>query len=44
MTEIYDCSRVPEAERTAMVNGRAWIDSMAKTLERLDLICTGSPD
>ena len=43
MTEIYDCSRVPEAERAGMANGRTWIDSMAQTLERLDLICTGSP-
>ena len=41
VTEIYDCSRLPEAERVAMANGRAWIDSMAKTLERLDALCTG---
>jgi hypothetical protein len=43
VTEIYDCSRVPAAERTGMDNGRTWIDSMAETLERLDRICTGSP-
>jgi uncharacterized protein YndB with AHSA1/START domain len=41
VTEIYDCSRVPAAARTGMDNGRTWIDSMAKTLERLDRICTG---
>jgi hypothetical protein len=41
VTEIYDCSRVPAAERAGMDNGRSWIDSMAQTLERLDRICTG---
>ena len=40
VTEIYDCSRVPAAERAGMDNGRAWIDSMTQTLERLDRICT----
>jgi hypothetical protein len=39
VTEIYDCSRVPEHERVAMDNGRCWIDSMAATLERLDKLC-----
>jgi hypothetical protein len=43
VTEIYDCSRVPAAERAGMDNGRTWIESMAQTLERLDRICTGSP-
>ena len=41
VTEIYDCARVPAAERAGMDNGRAWIDSMTQTLERLDRICTG---
>jgi Polyketide cyclase / dehydrase and lipid transport len=41
VTEVYDCSRVPAAERAGMDNGRAWIGSMAQTLERLDRICTG---
>jgi hypothetical protein len=40
VTEIYDCSRAPAAQRTDMKNGRIWMDSMAKTLERLDRICT----
>jgi hypothetical protein len=41
VTEIYDCSRAPAAERAGMKNGQIWMDSMAKTLERLDRICTG---
>jgi hypothetical protein len=39
VTEIYDCSRAPEAERAGMDNGRVWTESMAKTLERLDVLC-----
>ena len=39
MTEIYDCSRVPEEERAGMDNGKVWIEGMAKTLERLDALC-----
>jgi hypothetical protein len=38
VTEIYDCSRVPEKERAEMDNGKVWIESMAKTLERLDAL------
>ena len=40
VTEIYDCSRAPEEERAGMDNGRVWLESMAKTLERLDALCT----
>jgi hypothetical protein len=39
VTEIYDCSRVPEEQRASMENGKVWIESMAKTLERLDALC-----
>jgi hypothetical protein len=39
VTEIYDCSRVPEERRAGMDNGRMWIDSMTRTLERLDAQC-----
>ncbi len=39
VTEIYDCSRAPEQERAGMDNGKVWIESMAKTLERLDALC-----
>src|SRR6202021_1453992 len=36
VTEIYDCSQAPEHERQGMEDGKVWIESMAKTLERLD--------
>lgn len=39
VTEIYDCSRVPEEGRAQMDNGNVWADSMAKTLERLEALC-----
>jgi hypothetical protein len=39
VTEIYDCSRVPKERRAGMDNGRMWIDSMTRTLERLDALC-----
>ena len=42
VTEIYDCSKAPEKERAGMDNGRVWIESMTKTLERLDALCAGS--
>jgi hypothetical protein len=40
VTEIYDCSRAPEGERVSMDNGSIWAESMIKTLERLDALCT----
>jgi uncharacterized protein YndB with AHSA1/START domain len=39
VTEIYDCSLVPEVERQQMDNGRMWISSMTATLEHLDKLC-----
>ena len=39
VTEIYDCSRAPEKKRAGMDNGKIWIDSMSRTLERLDALC-----
>jgi len=41
VTEIYDCSRAPEEERLGMDNGNTWVESMTRTLERLDAFCTG---
>jgi hypothetical protein len=42
VTEIYDCSRVPEADRADMQGGRIWIDAMIDTLARLDAVVTGA--
>jgi hypothetical protein len=41
VTERYDCSSVPDADRLSMENGRIGIEAMTKTLERLDTLCTG---
>ena len=43
VTEIFDCSRVPEDERPDIDNGNIWVDSMRRTLERLDRLCTSQP-
>ena len=40
VTEIYDCSQAPEAARQSVQDGRAWIEAMTATLERLDALCT----
>jgi uncharacterized protein YndB with AHSA1/START domain len=40
VTETYDCSASPEYVRQAVDNGKAWLAGMAKTLERLDDLCT----
>ena len=40
VTETYDCSRAPEKQRVGMENGKVWVDSMTRTLERLDALCT----
>jgi hypothetical protein len=40
VTEIFDCSNAPEDLRNAVDNGNVWVESMEKTLERLDEICT----
>ena len=39
VTEIFDCSRVPEDERVDIDDGNIWIASMHQTLERLDQLC-----
>ena len=43
VTEIFDCSRVPEDERADIDNGTIWVDSMTLTLERLDRLCARQP-
>jgi hypothetical protein len=43
VTEIFDCSRVPEDERVDIDNGNIWVESMNRTLERLDGLCTRPP-
>jgi 8-oxo-dGTP pyrophosphatase MutT (NUDIX family) len=42
VTEIYDCSRTPEAGQASVAGGRLWMDAMLATLDRLDQLCTGS--
>jgi hypothetical protein len=39
VTEIYDCSRAPEEQRVGMDNGNGWIETMTRTLERLEGLC-----
>ena len=39
VTEIFDCSRVPEDERADIDDGNIWVPSMHQTLERLDQLC-----
>jgi hypothetical protein len=43
VTEIFDCSRVPEDKRADISHGTIWIESMNRTLERLDGLCTRPP-
>ncbi len=43
VTEIFDCSQVPEDERVDIDNGTIWVDSMTRTLERLDRLCARPP-
>lgn len=40
VTETYDCTDSPVSVREAVDNGKAWLDGMTKTLERLDQLCT----
>ena len=44
VTEIFDCSRVPEDQRPDIDNGNIWVESMHRTLERLDRLCTSQPE
>ena len=39
VTEIFDCSQVPEFQRADIDYGKIWVESMAATLERLDALC-----
>ena len=39
VTEIFDCSQVPEDQRVDIGYGNIWVESMAATLERLDALC-----
>jgi hypothetical protein len=41
VTEIFDCSRVPEDQRADIGHGSIWVEGMHRTLERLDRLCTG---
>lgn len=43
VTETFDCSRVPEDQRVDIDNGNIWVESMHRTLERLDQLCTRPP-
>jgi len=43
VTETFDCSRVPEDQRVDIDNGNIWVESMHRTLERLDQLCTRQP-
>ena len=43
VTEIFDCSRVPEDQRVDIDNGSIWIEDMHQTLARLDQLCTSQP-
>jgi hypothetical protein len=36
VTEIFDCSRVPQGQRADIGYGDIWVESMRRTLERLD--------
>src|SRR5215475_10425807 len=38
VTEIYDCSRAPEDARAELDCGNVFLESMTKTLERLDAL------
>jgi RNA polymerase sigma-70 factor, ECF subfamily len=39
VTEIFDCSRVPEDQRVDIDNGAIWVDDIRDTLARLDQLC-----
>jgi len=39
VTETYDCTDSPEKVRQAVDNGKAWLNGMTETLERLDRLC-----
>jgi hypothetical protein len=39
VTEIFDCSRVPEDQRVDIDDGNIWVEGMHQTLARLDQLC-----
>ncbi|MET0577400.1 MAG: polyketide cyclase [Ilumatobacteraceae bacterium] len=39
VTEIFDCSRAPQHAQVATDGGRAWLEAMAATLDRLAARC-----
>jgi hypothetical protein len=43
VTETFDCSRVQEDQRVDIDDGNIWVESMHRTLERLDQLCTRQP-
>jgi len=43
VTEIFDCSRVPEDQRADIDDGNIWVEGMRRTLERLDQLCAARP-
>jgi hypothetical protein len=43
VTEIFNCSQVPEDQRADIDNGNIWIEGMHQTLQRLDQLCTSQP-
>ena len=43
VTEIFDCSQVPEDQRADIDHGNIWVEGMHQTLERLDQLCTSQP-
>jgi len=43
VTEIFDCSQVPENQRADIDHGSIRVESMRQTLERLDQLCTSQP-
>jgi uncharacterized protein YndB with AHSA1/START domain len=40
--ETYDCTNSPDHVRQAVENGKAWVEAMTTTLERLDRLSTKS--
>jgi hypothetical protein len=44
VTEIFDCSQVPEDQRADIDNGNIWVEGMRETLTGLDQPCTSQPE
>src|SRR5215469_2244251 len=39
VTEIFDCSQVPEDQRADIDHGKIWVEGMRQTLDRLNTLC-----